>query len=96
MLIISDVGAEVVNSEQTFSICVGVTQDGMDVLVAYGPGINVPIAGVGDRPQRALAAVVKAHREGWKVLDLQDVLGERPNLSVVKRPGIVLPGNGQG
>ncbi len=95
MFIVSDTGTDIINTEQAFSFNIGVLQDGTDVLVVYGPGVNCPIAAVGDRPQRALAAIVKAHKERWLFLDLGDLLGPRPNLTVAK-PKIVIAGNGHG
>lgn len=83
-MIISDIGTEVVNTDNLFSLCIGVTQEGMDVLLAFGPGVNVPLAGVGDRPHRALAAIVKKHKERALILDLNDLLGPRPNLAIAK------------
>ncbi len=95
MLILSDVGTDVVNVDAAFAFSVGNLPDGTDVLIAYGPGVQTIIAAVGDRPRRALAAIVEAGKHPRHVLDLSDLLGPRPNLAVAK-PGLVVPGNGQG
>jgi len=95
MLIVSDQGTDVVNSEVAFVFSMAAAQDGTAVLVAYGPGVNTVLAAVGDRPQRALETIVKAQKEGWKIVDLRGVLGERPDITVAKAK-IVLPGNGEG
>jgi hypothetical protein len=89
MLIISDDHQAVVNSDNVFVFQLSVTNDGTDVLLAYGPGINTVLAGLGDRPLRALDAIVEA--KNVDVLDLSDLLGPRPNLAVAK---IALPPNG--
>ena len=93
MLILSDMGTDAVNADNAFAFCTGNIPDGTDVLIAYGPGVQTILAAVGDRPKRALAAIVKARKEGWKLLDLADLLGPRPNLAVAKQ-GLVVPGNG--
>ena len=96
MLIVNDMGTDIINLEQAFSCSIGMTQEGMEILLAYGPaGVNCPLAAMGDRPVRALEAIVKAHKEGWKILDLHDLLGERPKLAVAQQR-LVVPGNGQG
>ena len=94
MLIVNDLGTDVINLDQAFSFSIGMAHDGMEVLVAYGPGVNCPLAAVGDRPKRALESIVKGHKEGWKIVNLLELLGERPNLTVAKA-AIIRP-NGQG
>ena len=84
MLIIGDQGTDVVNYENVFSLSIGTMPDGMAVLVAYGLGAQVVVAAVGDRPNRALEFIIKARKEGWKVCDLNDLIGTRPNLAVAK------------
>lgn len=95
MLIVNDRGTDVVNTDNAFVFSVARTPDGTDVLLAYGPGVNTVLASLGDRPQRALLAIAKAHKEGWKLLDLADLLGPPPNIAI-PRPGLVVPGNGEG
>ena len=95
MLIVNDLGQDVVNLEEVFSCSIGTTAEGMAVLIAYSAGgVSCPLAGAGDRPVRALEAIAKAHKEGWKILDLHDLLGERPALTVAKQ-ALIVP-NGQG
>lgn len=84
MLIIGDRGDVVVNSDQVFSYVLGQTQDGTAILQAVIAGVQVILAAVGDRPTRATETIVKAHKENWKVCDLNDILGARPNLAVAK------------
>jgi hypothetical protein len=84
MLIIGDQGTDVCNADVTFSFSIGTIPDGTSVLVAYGLGAQIVLAAVGDRPNRALEAIVKARKENWKVLDLNDLLGTRPNLAIAK------------
>lgn len=84
MLIIGDQGTDVVNVENTFSFSIGQTNDGTAVLVAYGLGAQLILAAVGDRPNKALEAIVKARKENWKVCDLNDLLGTRPNLTIAQ------------
>lgn len=84
MLIIGDQGTDVVNYDNVFSLSIGTLPDGTAVLIAYGHGAQIAVAAVGDRPNRALDHIVKAARENWKVCDLNDLLGTRPNLAVAK------------
>jgi len=84
MLIIGDQGTDACNAENVFSLSIGAMPDGTAVLVAYGLGAQLVLAAVGDRPNRALEAIVKARKENWKVCDLNDLLGPRPNLAVAK------------
>jgi len=96
MLIISDMGTDAVNSEAAFVFSLGANpKDGTTVLLAYGPGVNTILAAVGDRPERALEFIIKGHKEHWKLCDLRDLLGKRPDITV-PQPKIVLPGNGEG
>jgi hypothetical protein len=93
MLIINDMGDNAVNSDMAFSLTLGPSKEGTECLVAYGPGVTVVLAAVGDRPQRAFDAIVKGHKENWKIVDLRSLLGARPDLTI---PKLVVPGNGDG
>jgi hypothetical protein len=84
MLIIGEQGTDLCNDENVFTFSIGTLKDGTDCLIAYGLGANIVLASVGDRPNRALEHIVKAHRENWKVCDLNDLLGTRPNLAIAK------------
>lgn len=84
MLIINDSGTDVCNLENVFSLSLGQMQDGTTALVAYGAGLNLMLAAVGDRPTRALEAVVNGIKQNWKLCDLNDLLGPRPNLAIAK------------
>ena len=95
MLIINDMGDNAVNSDMVFSFTLGPSKEGTECLVAYGPGLTVVLAAVGDRPQRAFDAIVKGHKENWKIVDLRSLLGARPDLSI-PQARILRPGNGDG
>jgi hypothetical protein len=84
MMIIGDQGTDVCNSENTFSFSIGALPDGTTCLVAYGLGAQLVLAAVGDRPNRALEHIVTGFKQNWKVCDLNDLLGARPNLAVAK------------
>lgn len=84
MLIVGDQGTDLCNYENVFTFSIGVLQDGTSCLIAYGLGANLVLAAVGDRPQRALEKIVEAHKQGWKVCDLHDLIGDRPNITVAK------------
>lgn len=89
MLIISDDGREVVRLEGVTTLSVTTLPDGSSALLAYAPGVTTRVARVGDRPEKALAAIVKGSKEGWKVVDLPDLIGAPPDLEI---PRLVLPG----
>jgi hypothetical protein len=82
MIVISDMGTDVVNTENVFSLSIGAMQDGTSCLVAYATGLNIVLAAVGDRPNRALVAIVEGVKQRRHVLDLVELLGPRPNLAV--------------
>jgi hypothetical protein len=82
MLILSDMGTDVVNSDATFSFNIGQAKDGTTALVAHGLNVQVILAAVGDRPPRALEAIVKGVKERRHFLDLGELLGPRPNLAI--------------
>lgn len=93
MFIISDNGKTIVNAEQAFSFDTAEKADG-SAIIAFGPGFNsVLCVGSSQRCDEALDAIRKAHKEGWKILDLRDKLGQRPNLQVAQ---LHLPPNGGG
>jgi hypothetical protein len=84
MIVISDLGTDIVNTENVFSISIGQATDGSTGLVAYGSGVQLVLAVVGDRPKRALVAIVEGIQQRRLVLDLVELLGPRPNLTVPK------------
>jgi len=94
VVIITDVGDAIVNFEEAFCLSVQQAPDGQMIVVAFGPGVQtIMTAGSEERARQCLHAVVEAAKGNWKVLDLRDKLGQRPNLTVAT-PKIVLPGNG--
>jgi hypothetical protein len=95
MLIVNEAGTAMVNTDQTFLIGMGVTSEGEAVLLAQAGSVSIPLATGGDRPQHAAEAIMKAHKERWLILDLNDLLGAKPDL-VVPQAQIIRPGNGQG
>lgn len=85
MIIISDTGADIVNAECAFAFAFGQHQTLGTVLIAWGPGVNtVMVAGSEKRLHDGLAQIRKGFKEGWKVCDLLDLLGERANLHTPK------------
>jgi hypothetical protein len=93
VIIISDDGRDVVNFDNAFAVSTQVGQAGT-AAVAFGPGVNTTLTvGSEERVRQCLDAVAKAVKEQWKVLDLRDKLGQRPNLAVPVKQ-IMLPGNG--
>jgi len=84
MMIIGDQGTDVCNTENTFSFSVGALPDGTTCLAAFGLNAQLVLAAVGDRPNRALEAIVNGIKQNWKVCDLNDLLGPRPNLAIAK------------
>jgi hypothetical protein len=97
MLIVSDLGTEVVNTDQAFSFSIGQTPDGAYVLVAFGGGSwQTPIVvGSKERCERALGLITQGVKQRQHIVDLLGVLGQRPDIAV-PQPKIVLPGNGEG
>lgn len=94
MLIISDDGKDMVNFDVTFVVSTQPHPTAGLCAVAFGPGLNTVLTvGSEKRIRQCLDAVSKAVKENWKILDLRDILGQRPNLTVAQ-PQIVLPGNG--
>lgn len=96
MLIVGDQGDAAVNADEVFSFALGtMNQDGTAVLVAHAAaGMQIILAAVADRPRRALDAIVKAQKEGWKIVNLLDLLGPRPDLAVARTLDVVRA-NGQ-
>lgn len=97
MLIVNDLGNEVVNSELVFAFSIIDTPEGANALLCQGVAQWRAAVCVGsrDRCERALAEIVKGVKERRHYLDLRDLLGQRPGLSVAQ-PRIIMPGNGQG
>jgi hypothetical protein len=94
VIIITDVGDAIVNFEATFAVSLQAGPDGQMVAVAFGPGVHTVLTvGSEDRARQCLHAVAEAAKGNWKILDLRDKLGQRPNLTVPKMQ-IVMPGNG--
>ena len=97
MLIVNEDGSACVNTDQTFVIAMAVSNPtGEAMLVAQSGPVTVPLASGGDRPKRAAEAIIKAVKQGWKVLDLNDLLGAKPNLTIPTPGSIIMPGNGEG
>jgi hypothetical protein len=98
MFILNEDGTAMVNIDQVFAIAMGVNQANNEtVLLAQGFGLQVPLASGGDRPKRAAEAIVKAHKERRLILDLNDLLGAKPDLTIPAPGSIILPhGNGEG
>jgi len=93
VIIITDDGGDIVNFDSAFAVSRQQVPDGVAV-VAFGPGVNTVLTvGSDQRARQCLQSVAEAIKQNWKVLDLRDKLGQRPNLTV-PRMQIVTPGNG--
>jgi hypothetical protein len=97
MLIVNDLGTEMVNLDLGFAIGIAPTPDGQYVLVVQGVSKWQTFLTVGtrERCEQALAAIRKGIKDRQNILDLLGLLGQRPEI-VVPQPQIVLPGNGEG
>jgi hypothetical protein len=94
VIIISDDGRDVLNFDSAFAVSTQPAGQAGTAAVAFGPGLNTVLTvGSDERVRECLHWVAKAHEQNWKVLDLRDKLGQRPNLAVPVKQ-IMLPGNG--
>jgi hypothetical protein len=94
VVIITDVGDAVVNFDETFAVSLNSAGKVGLAAVAFGLGVQTILtAGSEDRCRQCLHFVAEAAKQNWKVLDLRDKLGQRPNLTVPQKQ-IVVPGNG--
>lgn len=98
MLIVNENGDAMVNTDQVFTIAMGTNQaNGETVLLAQGLGLQIPLASGGDRPRLAAEAIIRGHKERRLILDLNDLLGAKPDLTIPAPGSIILPhGNGEG
>jgi hypothetical protein len=97
MIVVNDTGDSLVNYDSAFAI--GMNHDpnspGITLVIAFGPGVTTVLtAGSEQRARECLEAIRKGIKQNWKILDLRDELGQRPNLDI-PAPKIVVPGNGQ-
>jgi hypothetical protein len=96
MLIVNDLGNEVVNSDLVFAITVVETPEGWIVLAqGVAQWRSVIVAGSKERCQRALKLITDGVKQRQHILDLVGILGQRADITV-PQPKIVLPGNGEG
>ena len=96
MLIINDLGNEVVNSDLCFAISAIESPDGWIVLAqGVAQWRSVIAAGSKDRCVKALTLITDGVKQRQHILDLVGILGQRPDIAV-PQPKIVLPGNGEG
>jgi hypothetical protein len=96
MLIVNEEGSAMVNTDQTFAIGMGVTPAGEPVLIAQSGPVSIPLASGGDRPERAANAIMEAHKQRRLILDLNDLLGAKPDLVIPTSKIIPAHGNGHG
>ena len=97
MFIVNEDGTAMINTDQTFMIAMAANNvTGEPALVAQSGPVTVPLASGGDRPLRAAEAIVKGHKERRLILDLNDLLGAKPNLTIPTPGTIIRPGNGEG
>jgi hypothetical protein len=95
MLIVNEDGSAMVNTDQAFVIAIGAnTATGEPVLLAQSGPVSVPLASGGDRPLKAAEAIMMAYKQRRLVLDLNDLLGAKPNLTI-PAPGTIIRPNGQ-
>jgi hypothetical protein len=97
MLIVNEDGDAMVNTDQVVAIGMGASAAGELALLAMSGNLTIPLATGGDRPKRAAEAIIQAHKQRRLHLDLNDLLGAKPDI-VVPTPGaIVMPHrNGKG
>jgi hypothetical protein len=98
MFIVNEDGTAMVNTDQVFAIATGVNNvNGEAVLLAQSATLTIALASGGDRPKRAAEAIMKAHKERRHILDLNDLLGAKPDITIPTPGSIILPhGNGEG
>jgi hypothetical protein len=104
MLIVTDDGNSIVNSDQVYAFDRALLPDGREGVVSVtAANIRTPLTvGDADRVRKALAEIVKGVQGNRKVLDLRDVLGMREDTlpdqatsAAVQRMaagGVVIPG----
>lgn len=93
MYVINEAGSGAINLDRCASIGFGTNdQTGEAVLLVQDGSMNYPLASGGDRPQRAMEAVMKALQSGKRVIDLHDLLGTKPNITIPS--SIIIPPNG--
>lgn len=102
MLIVNDLGTEVLNADNVFSFGILEAPDGNTVLMAFAPALSQSgplqtalVVGTKDRCQRALKLITDGVKQRQHIVDLLGVLGQRPDIAVPQQK-IVLPGNGEG
>ena len=97
MLVINDMGNEVLNADLVFAWSMGSMADGQAALIAQGM-VNwqsAVVVGSKERCERALKLITDGVKQRQHIVDLVGVLGQRPEIAV-PQPKIVLPGNGEG
>jgi hypothetical protein len=97
MLVVNDLGNEVINADLVFAFSMGTTADGQAALIAQGM-VNwqtALVVGSKERCERALKLITDGVKQRQHIVDLLGVLGQRPDIAV-PQPKIVLPGNGEG
>lgn len=98
MYVVSEDGLRAVNLDQVMVLQIIVDQVGEASFVANpvnSPQQGFILASGGDRPVKAAKLVTAALKTGKRVLDLNDALGDRPNLVVPSGPIILPPGTGR-
>jgi hypothetical protein len=94
MYVVNEEGSGAINLDRCSFVGFGANPEtGEAVLFAQDGPISYPLASGGDRPKRAIEAVFKAFNAGRRVVDLNDLLGAKPNLTI-PTGGIIRPPNG--
>jgi hypothetical protein len=95
VLIRSDNGEVFVNLSAVVTLDLTTKPEG-HMLVAFGPNVTTILAaGSKERCMAALAAIGDAVADGHAVLDLRDVIGQRPDLQVAQQLPAQVPGQGR-
>ena len=97
MFILNEGGDAMVNTDQTFVLGMGMNPQGEAMLIAQSGPVTIPLASGGDRPKRAADAIMRGIKERRLILDLNDLLGAKPDITIPAPGSIILPhGNGEG
>jgi hypothetical protein len=97
MLIVNDLGNEVINADLVFAFSIRQTSEGQYALLAQGVAQwkSALTVGAKDRCERALGLITQGVKQRQHIVDLLGVLGQRPDITVAQG-GLIVPGNGEG
>jgi hypothetical protein len=96
MLIVNDLGTEVLNADLVFAFSLTESPEGWVVLAqGVAQWRAVVVAGSRERCERTLKLITDGVKQRQHIVDLLGILGQRPDIAVAQAK-IVLPGNGEG